>query len=790
MLFNKDKKQGGRKTVENRSSLRLFRYNRASDALFPIDYMYADGIAKYQRKNLFSKTYEIKDINYLTSDYDGKKQIFEKYNKLLNSMLDDFKITVISRRLDSVTDLDSMFLQMENDKYDYLREEYNQYLSELITAANTYVHSIFLTVTTPKISRNELVSYFGRVESNLQSLLKTMDSFCIPLDAQAKLELIHKFYKSDDNINLPVEFDDRTRKYKGESYKELICPNIQVDTKSFAIDDRFGQVMVFERFPTYLQDTLLNDMLNIGTDIAISISSKPLTKEKAVKLAQDAMMSSEKNALDYQRKNANKPYPVPLTQNLIHEQENAVEFYKEILDNDQKVFYSTVTLIHLADSKEQLKNNAKRLTSLAAEHQIGLVPLFFPSRQIDGIRTTLPFGADEIEYTRTLQTQVLANLMPFQIQDIIHSNGIVYGTNKVSGNLIIVDRQQLINSNAWILGKTGGGKSFFAKQEMIKIILRDPTADLIIIDPENEYTPIISALGGETIDISSTSPNHINPLDITPNYGEKNGVPLPEKAEFILSLFELILEDKFSGMHQSVLDRCVKNVLQPYIDRGYTGATPTLHDLYDELFRVKDSDLAIAVAQELALEVEMFIKGTLDTFAYQTNVHTDAKVLCYNIKDLGNSLRGIGMLTVLDNVLNRISYNNENGRKTYIFIDEIYLLFMHEYSAEFLFKLWKRIRKYNGSCTGITQNVSDILQSDRAETMLSNSELVVMLAQATSDMDKLSYLLHISEEEAQYVQGVPQGEGLIHIGDKNIPFKNKVPSNMQIYKLCSTKPGE
>lgn len=779
-----------KRLIDNQSSLKLTKYSVASDALIPIDIIYKDGILKYQNTDVYCKTYEIKDINYLTSDYEGKKSIFEKYNQLLNSILDHFKLTVISRRLEQVTDISLLYVKMEHDDLDYLRTEYNNYLDELVTNAKTYVHTIYLTISSSKTNYKELVSEFGRIESSLLSVLRNMDSFCKPLNAQEKLELIYSIYKPEKYKETPLDFNDKSRVYKGESFKEQICPNIQVNNKSFVLDERFGQAMVFERFPTYMRDSLINAVLSVGADIVVSVDSEPMTKEQAVKMAEKAMMSAEKNAIDYVRKNASKPYNVPLPQNLIHTQEKAVEFYEQVVNNDQKVFLCTVTLLHFADSREQLMVNSERLQSIASEHQIGLTPLMFPSRQIAGIRTALPFGIDEIGYTRTLQTQVLATLMPFQIQDIIHSKGIVYGTNKVSGNLIIVDRKEMINSNAWILGKTGGGKSFFAKQEIFKILLRDPEADIIIIDPEDEYAPLVIAVGGEIIKISSTSNSHINPMDITANYGEEDGVPLPEKAEFIQSLFEQIMGDKFSGMHQSILDRCVKNVLQPYIDRGYTGEPPTLDTLYDELLKVSDTDIAKRVAQELALEVEMFIKGTLNTFAYQTNVQTENKVVCYNIKDLGDSLRGIGMLTVLDNVLNRISHNKSNGRKTYIFIDEIYLLFLHSYSADFLFKLWKRIRKYNGSCTGITQNVSDVLQSDKAETMLSNSELIIMLAQATSDMDKLAYLLHISEEETKYVQNVPQGEGLIHIGDKNIPFKNKVPSNLQLYKLCSTKPGE
>ena len=215
------------------------------------------------------------------------------------------------------------------------------------------------------------------------------------------------------------------------------------------------------------------------------------------------------------------------------------------------------------------------------------------------------------------------------------------------------------------------------------------------------------------------------------------------------------------------------------------GTPPTLQDFREELLKQTEPE-----AKEIALAIELFTNGGLNTFAKQTNVNTNSRLICYDILDLGKQLQPIGMLLVLDSILNRITENRAKGRNTFIFIDEIYLLFQHEYSANFIFTLWKRVRKYGAYCTGITQNVDDLLQSHAERTMLANSEFIVMLNQASTDRIELSKLLNISELQMGYITNVGVGQGLLKVGSSLIPFINKFPTNTKLYKLMTTKPGE
>ena len=217
---------------------------------------------------------------------------------------------------------------------------------------------------------------------------------------------------------------------------------------------------------------------------------------------------------------------------------------------------------------------------------------------------------------------------------------------------------------------------------------------------------------------------------------------------------------------------------------NYQGEVPTLKDLYHSLLKQPEPE-----ARGLALSSELFITGSLNTFAKPTNVDTNARILCYDIRDLGKQLLPVGMLVVLDSIFNRIIRNRGLKRNTWIYIDEIYLLFQHEYSANFLFTLWKRVRKYGACCTGLTQNVDDLLQSHTARTMLANSEFLVMLNQAATDRAELANLLNISDNQLSYITNVDSGRGLIKCGSAIVPFMNSFPKN-RLYQLMTTRPSE
>ena len=348
--------------------------------------------------------------------------------------------------------------------------------------------------------------------------------------------------------------------------------------------------------------------------------------------------------------------------------------------------------------------------------------------------------------------------MPFKAQEIQDKGGIYYGKNAVSGNLIICDRKKLMNSNGFIFGVSGSGKSMAAKQEFISVAL-DTDDDIIIVDPEREYGNLVSAMGGETIIISNTGgSSYINPMDISAEYGEDKD-PLKLKSSFLMSLFEQLTEGKIKPTQKSIIDRCAGNVYREYL-KTFRGDPPTLKDLYIDLKKQVEPG-----AEELALILELFTTGSLDVFAHHTNINSDNRILCFDIHDLGESLKSVGLLVMLDAIYNRVIRNRSKGKYTHVYIDEIYLFFaasgdggqarINQFSSEFLYKCWKRFRKYGAMLTGITQNVEECLESERGKYMFGNSEFMLMFNQAA----KMRFMFG-GKAKVPMVLRMPQGAGV------------------------------
>ena len=464
------------------------------------------------------------------------------------------------------------------------------------------------------------------------------------------------------------------------------------------------------------------------------------------------------------------------------QQKETTEVLDDLTTRDQRMMFGLVTLVHMADAKKQLDSDTETILSAAGKNLCRMSVLRW--QQKDGLDTALPYGVRKIHALRSLTTESAAVLIPFRAQEILHEGGIYYGQNAVSKNRIVADRRKLLNGNSFRLGVSGSGKSFSAKEEIVSIALSTED-DILILDPESEFTFLTEALGGEVIHISATSDTHVNAMDMDKSYGDARN-PLIEKSQFILSLFEqLVGAGNISAKEKSILDRCTNEVYRTYLANHCQGEVPTLKNLYHALLSQPEPE-----ACGLALSSELFITGSLNTFAQPTNVDTKARIIDYDIRELGEQLLPIGMLVTLDAVFNRVIQNWKKGKTTWIFVDEFYLLFKYQYSAEFFYKLWKRIRKYRGLITGLTQNIEELLRSDTARLMLANSEFLVLLNQSATDRDELAKLLHISETQLSYITNVPAGCGLIRCAGNIVPFENSFPRDTQLYKLMTTKPDE
>ena len=770
MLFKQDKEE--------------FIVPKGVQDVIPVNRIWQDGIFLVG-KNKYSKCYRFSDINYAVASRNDKEGMFLEYSELLNSFDTGAttKLTIVNRRLNKIDFEKNILLPLENDNLDIYRKEYNKMLLDKATGANGMIQEKFITISVNKKNIDEARNYFARIGADLISLFSGLGSKCIELDAIDRLRMFHDFYREGEENSF--SFDLIKSMKKGHSFKDMICPDtFEFKSDYFKMGNKYGRVIFLKEYASYIKDNMVAELTDLNRNLMMSIDVIPIPMDEAVREVENRRLGVETNITNWQRRqNSNNNFSAIIPYDLEQQRIESKEFLDDLTTRDQRMFLSVLTMVHVADTKEQLDNDTESLLTTARKHLCQLAILKW--QQMDGLNTAIPFGVRKIDALRTLTTESLAVFMPFRVQEINHENGIYYGQNVISKNMIIADRKQLLNGNSFILGVSGSGKSFTAKNEIASVILRNPNADVILIDPEREESRLVKALGGEVVHISATSDNHINAMDMNSEYGD-GANPVILKSEFILSLCEQLIGGNNLGPKQkSIIDRCTASVYRHFQQGNYMGTPPTLQDFREELLKQTEPE-----AKEIALAIELFTNGSLNTFAKQTNVNTNSRLICYDILDLGKQLQPIGMLVVLDSILNRITENRAKGRNTFIFIDEIYLLFQHEYSANFLFTLWKRVRKYGAYCTGITQNVDDLLQSHTARTMLANSEFIVMLNQASTDRIELSKLLNISELQMGYITNVGVGQGLLKVGSSLIPFINKFPTNTKLYKLMTTKPGE
>ena len=542
---------------------------------------------------------------------------------------------------------------------------------------------------------------------------------------------------------------------------------------------KYGRVLFLKEYASYIKDSMIAEITDMNSNMMMSIDIIPIPTDEAVKEVEKRLLGVETNITNWQRKqNANNNFSAVIPYDLEQQRKESKEFLDDLTTRDQRMMFANLTLVITADTKEKLDADTETILITGRKHLCQIAPLTY--QQMDGLNTALPIGVRNVKILRTLTTESLSALMPFRVQEIMDKGGIYYGENAISHNLIMVNKENLQNQSSFLLGVPGSGKSFSAK-ELIVFLALSTDDDIMICDPEGEYSALVKALGGEVIEVSASSKDHINPMDMVEGYGDGLN-PVIDKSEFVLSLFEQLDKTGLGPKEKSIIDRCTQLTYDEY---HKTGAVPTLMTLREKLLEQPEKE-----AGSLALTLEMFTNGSLDVFAHETNVNISSRIVSYDIYKLGKQLKTMGLLVITDAMINRVSDNFKKGKRTHIFIDEIHVLFENEYSATFFNSAWRQFRKRNAYPTAITQNVQYLLASVDATTMLSNSEFIVMLNQASADRKELGELLNISKLQMSYITNSDIGCGLIRYGSSLVPFVNKFPKNTKLYKLMTTKPGD
>ena len=754
----------------------------------PFDRMFPDGICRVGL-DYYTKTIQFQDINYQLAQQEDKTEIFEEWCSFLNFFDSSVRFQLsFNNMATDVSDFEkSIAISHKNDGFDDVRDEYSEVLLHQMEAGNNgLTKTKYLTFGINAESMKTAKPRLTHIETDILNNFKRLGVQAKSLNGSERLELMHRQFHIGDDAKF--HFDWKYLAGSGLSVKDFIAPSSFAfpTGRYFQIGDMYGCMSFLSIDASDISDRLLADFLSMESSQIVTMHIQSVDQNEAIKTIKHTITELDRSKIEEQKKAVRAGYDMDIIpSDLATYGKDAKALLKELQSQNERMFLLTFLVMNTGKTKQELENNVFQATSIAQKHNCNLVRLDYQQEQ--GLMSTLPLANNLIEIQRGMTTSSTAIFVPFTTQELFQSGdeALYYGLNALSNNMIMVDRKKLKNPNALILGTPGSGKSFSAKREIANSFLVTDD-DIIISDPESEYSPLVARFGGQVIKISPTSDQFINPMDINMNYSDDDN-PIALKADFILSLCELIVgnKDGLRPVEKTVIDRCIRQIYQKYFENPGPENMPILGDLYQALLAQEEPE-----AKHVATALEIYVSGSLNVFNHRTNVELTNRLVCYDIKDLGKQLKKIGMLVVQDQVWGRVTENRSQGRSTRYYMDEMHLLLREDQTAAYTVEIWKRFRKWGGIPTGITQNVKDLLASKEVENIFENSDFIYMLNQAVGDRQILAKQLNISPHQLSYVTHSGEGEGLLFYGNVILPFVDRFPTNTELYRIMTTRLSE
>lgn len=735
----------------------------------------------------WSITLHTSDINYLAAAPEHQEAIVDQWAKFINGFGSGsrLEVTVINRVLEDREVIDMLYKPDRGDELDKWRAESNQIVRKrLATTSGNSVTEKYLTITVQEPDHEKAEASLLRLGHETAAQLLAMDGCQVTiLDRVARLKVLANILRPRQPFTfVEDEFlpDKRLRTH------DYIAPWSITTTSSDGPlvltsggEETFHNTLWVRDYPAWLSDRLISDLTDIKADIVASLHLEPYDQAEGNAMLNRHIAEIDMQLIAERKKAAKQGYDEELIpQRLRDAEEEAKELRDELRNSNQKVF-STVLVIGIsADTKDRLDQYTKRVLTLVRRQSCTAERTSYMQRT--ALTTELPLGIRALPMRRTLTTASAAVIVPFTTQEAFQPEGIHYGQNQQSGNAVVINRLRNRNQNGFILGASGSGKGMAGKNEILNLRTTRTDDDIIIIDPEREYEPLVQALGGPIVRLHPSSTNRLNPLDIDLE-DTTMGDPIAVKAQDVLNMLRSLIggRDGLTSTQASVVDRCTIEMYRQYSAEG--GEMPTLTHLRERLLATATEE-----GNQLAAALEIYTEGSLNAFSRQTNVDIDNHLIAYDISGLGPELRTFGMIVILNQIWQRVVRNQRARRRTWIYVDEFHVLFNDPHASAFFKDYFKRLRKYGGGITGITQDVEELLESPDARLMLSNSAFLLLLGQSETNVETLTHLLSLSDQQAGWIGNVPVGTGLIRSGSVIVPIDGTVPRESRLFELYNT----
>ena len=666
----------------------------------PYNVMYRDGICEVS-ENFYSMTVQFFDANYSIAEFDEQNNIFDKYCDIIN-LFDNtirFQLTFENQNRSKDKLMKTVQIPQQNDEFNDIRKEYSSMLTDkLLKGSNGQSSRKFLTFGIEAASYKSARAKLFGIKNDVIKGFKAFGVDAKALDGKEKLETL--YYSLNPYSNQSFVFDWDAMLHAGMDTKDFICPkSFKFNKQDFENGNAYGAVWGLNILAGELSDEILRNFLEMQNLFCVNLHIEPLDQIDALKFVKKKLTNVEQMKIDEQKKASQSGYDPDILPPQIKMYIDDIEkLLADLNSKNERLFHISISLRAYAKSKKDLKLQAEMLKRICQKNNCTMFP--YDYRQEQTLVSTLPLCYNDIPVSREMHTSGIAIFVPFTTKELFQDGqATYYGVNTLSGNMIRANRSRLKNPNGLILGTPGSGKSFSVKREILDCFLTT-TDDIIVCDPEGEYFPLVQALHGQLIRIASNSEQHINPMDISiDDYLFENPMEIiADKSDFLISLCEIIVGGRYglSSEERSVIDKCVQRIYKDFIESKPTAEKmPLLSDLQNEL--KKEGEVALRVSNSL----EMFVNGSQNLFNHHTNIDMQNRLICFDIKELGNQLKKVGMLIVQDTVWNRVSQNREKKKITRYYIDEFHLLLKEEQTAKYSAEIWKRFRKWGGVPTGI-----------------------------------------------------------------------------------------
>ncbi|NJJ27728.1 DUF87 domain-containing protein [Streptococcus anginosus] len=730
----------------------------------------------------YSKTYRLGDTSYITATDDERIDVIETNADIFNSLdIDnDLQLLILNRRVET-TSLSAIRYDLTQDGYDDYRKEYNHMIQERFSHdQNTFKVEKYLTITAQADQDHQARRILDDTANVIESQYSGLGISFKEMDGLDRLMIFRKLLRRENFLDFSYE----DIAISGLSTRDFIAPNyLKFEKDHLRIDDAYARILYVKQYPTFLNDKLIKNILDTGIELAISLHAKPYDTADALKKIKTVKSSVRREMIKSQKAAAKAGYGSDLAVGgkAIETSRETEKWTEELQDNDQKMFSGVMAVYLTADSLEELNNYTEQVQRSVRKNTVELDKCYL--YQEEALNTILPIGVPFINvkrrFMRDMTTSNLATQVPFTNVDLRSSSprAVYYGQNQLSKNPITLDRKKDLNTGSGaIFGISGSGKSVLAKGgEIIPTLLRHTEDQIIIVDPEAEYTDIGREFNAEVITIAPGSPHHFNLLDLPDKdkLQAEDSDPIGQKANLLSTLFENIFSE-VSDDEFAMIDRVTRKTYEA-VDK------PTFKD-WQRVLEEQPEDIAKA----LALKAEPYTMGSNDIFAHPTNVNMENRFIIFNLKQLSGKLKPFALLVIQDYIWNQV-VNFQGKTTTWLYFDELQLYFKNKLQATFFTELYSRIRKYGALPTGITQNPETVLSTEEGRKLVANCEFLVLLKLKRTDLEALSQVTPLTPSLERFVlRPKAKGTGLIVAGDTIVPFENPIPKDTKLYQLVAT----